>query len=730
MAEMRCPFSGHGAATTPASATTNQHWWPEQINLALLHQHHPAANPLGSNFDYRQAFSSLDLNAVKADLLALMTDSQSWWPADWGHYGGLFIRMAWHSAGTYRLADGRGGAGHGNQRFAPLNSWPDNTNLDKARRLLWPIKAKYGSNLSWADLIILAGNCALESMGLPTAGFAGGREDIWEPEDDIYWGRETSWLNDVRHDDDGAIESPLAATEMGLIYVNPEGPHGEPDPVASGREVRDTFARMGMNNEETVALVAGGHTFGKAHGAAPSAHLGADPEGAGLEQQGLGWHNTYASGCGADTITSGIEGAWKPNPTRWDQGYFEMLFGYEWELHKSPAGAWQWHPKDVKAEHMIPDAHVPGRSAPPMMTTADLSLRFDPVYEPIARRFLGDPQAFGDAFAQAWFKLTHRDLGPRSCYLGVDVPEAVQSWQDPLPTPSSPTIDASAADALKRELLSAGLSHGELISTAWASASSFRQSDRRGGANGARLRLQPQCSWELNNPGQLKRVLSVLEAVQQRFNQQHQGGMQVSLADLIVLGGSAAVEQAMAAAGQNCHVRFTPGRVDASADQTDTASFNALKPIADGFRNYLRSDLPLKAEQLLVDRAQQLKLSAPEMTALIGGFRVLGLNWDGSDIGVLTSRPGQFSNDFFVNLLDMSTQWSPVEGHSNLYQGVDSETKQPRWRASRVDLVVGSHAQLRAIAEVYGQAGGTARLATDFSAAWSKVMELDRFELH
>ena len=729
MSELKCPFSGHVGAVTPAGGTTNQQWWPDQIKVDLLHQHHPSSNPLGTSFNYAEAFSSLDYGALKADLRALMTDSQDWWPADWGHYGGLFIRMAWHSAGTYRLADGRGGSGHGNQRFAPLNSWPDNTNLDKARRLLWPIKQRYGNAISWADLIVLAGNVALESMGFQTLGFAAGRTDIWQPEEDVYWGKETSWLADDRHLVDGSLEQPLAAVEMGLIYVNPEGPHGHPDPVASGRDVRDTFARMGMTVEETVALVAGGHTFGKCHGAAPASHLDAEPEGASLEAQGLGWANRYGSGKAEHTITSGIEGAWKPNPTRWDQGYFEMMFTYEWELTKSPAGAWQWVAKDVNPEHMIPDAHVPGLLSAPIMTTADLSLRHDPIMEPIARRFHQDQQAFADTFARAWFKLTHRDLGPRSLYLGPEVPAEVMPWQDPLPEIDHPLVDAADVVTLKQQLCDSGLTISELVSTAWASASTFRGSDKRGGANGARIRLQPQRSWEVNQPEQLAKVLNVLEGIQTAFNSTQVDGTRISLADLIVLGGCTAVEQAAAAAGVPAQVPFRAGRVDATAEQTDAAAFNVLKPLADGFRNWQRADLPLRGEELLLDRAQQLGLSAPELTALVGGLRVLGTNSNGSLHGVFTDRTGVLSTDFFVNLLDMATVWGP-SSTEGIYEARNRSDGTVRWTATRADLVFGSNSQLRAIVEVYAQQDGAERFVRDFVAAWVKVMELDRFDLH
>lgn len=725
----KCPFSARSGAVTPAGGTKNRNWWPNQLDLSILHQQNPKANPLGEEFDYAKAFQSLDFQALKQDLHLLMSKSQDWWPADWGHYGGLFIRMAWHSAGTYRSADGRGGGGHGNQRFAPLNSWPDNINIDKARRLLWPVKQKYGTSISWADLMILAGNCALESMGLKTFGFAGGRVDIWEPEADIHWGRETSWLTDERHNEQGDLEQPLSATEMGLIYVNPEGPEGNPDPLASAREVRDTFSRMGMNNEETVALVAGGHTFGKAHGAADADHVGAEPEGGGMEQQGLGWHSQFETGKGVHTISSGIEGAWKPHPTRWDGGYFEMMFSYEWDLTKSPAGAWQWTPKNVKEEHLISDAHDPSKKAPPMMTTADLSLKFDPIYEPIARKFHKDQQAFADAFARAWFKLTHRDLGPRALYLGPEIPEEVLIWQDPIPAVNHDLVDAADVDVLKQELRASGLTVSELVGVAWASASTYRGSDKRGGANGARIRLAPQSSWEVNQPAQLSKVLGTLQTIQSTFHAKCRAGLEVSLADLIVLGGGVGLELAAKAAGQPLVIPFTPGRTDATEEQTDATSFSPLKPIADGFRNYMRSGLAVPAEQLLVDRAQLLTLSAPEMTVLVGGLRVLNTNWDGSTHGVLTSRCGQLSNDFFLNLLDMGTEWRAIQGENQLYEGVDRGSGERRWTATRADLVFGSNAQLRAISEVYAQAGGQAIFLKDFVAAWNKVMNLDRFDL-
>jgi catalase-peroxidase len=679
-------------------------------------------------FNYAEAFKKLDLAAVKKDLHALMTDSQDWWPADWGHYGGLFIRMAWHDAGTYRIADGRGGANTGNQRFAPVNSWPDNVNLDKARRLLWPVKQKYGNKLSWADLLILAGNCALESMGFKTFGFGGGREDIWEPEDDIYWGAEAEWLGDKRYSGDRELENPLAAVQMGLIYVNPEGPNGNPDPVASGRDVRETFARMAMNDEETVALVAGGHTFGKCHGAGDAALVGPAPEAAPLEEMGLGWKNSFGSGKGVHTIGSGIEGAWKPNPTTWDMGYFDMLFGYEWELVKSPAGAWQWLAKDVREEHMIPDAHDPSKKHRPMMTTADLSLRFDPIYEPIARRYHQDPQAFADAFARAWFKLTHRDMGPRSRYLGPEVPAEELIWQDPVPAVDHPLIGEADIAVLKAKILSSGLSISQLVTTAWASAATFRGSDMRGGANGARIRLAPQKDWEVNQPAELASVLQRLEDIQAELNGGQSGGTKVSLSDLIVLGGCAAVEEAARKAGHAAKVPFSPGRTDASQEQTDLESFAVLEPIADGFRNYSRKGLKTAAEELLVDRAQLLKLTAPEMTVLVGGMRALNANFGQSKHGVLTNRPETLTNDFFVNLLDMSTEWRP-SSTEGVFEGQDRSSGNVKWTGTRVDLVFGSNSELRAIAEVYACDDGQEKFVKDFVAAWSKVMNLDRYDL-
>ncbi|MBB3280794.1 catalase/peroxidase HPI [Mitsuaria sp. BK037] len=727
----KCPVMGHGSAPV---ARTNRDWWPNQLNLSVLRQLSAKSDPMGEDFNYAEEFKRLDLEALKRDLTALMTDSQPWWPADWGHYGGLFVRMAWHSAGTYRTADGRGGASAGNQRFAPLNSWPDNGNLDKARRLLWPIKRKYGQRISWADLMILAGNVAMESMGFKTFGFAGGREDIWAPEEDVYWGAETEWLAtsdkpNSRYSGERELQKPLAAVQMGLIYVNPEGPDGKPDPVASGRDVRDTFGRMGMNDEETVALVAGGHTFGKAHGAGDPKLVGPEPEAAPIEAMGLGWINQFESGKGVHTTTSGIEGAWKPNPTTWDNGYFDMLFGYEWELTKSPAGAHQWVAKDVKPEHMIPDAHDPSRKHAPMMTTADLSLRMDPIYEPISRRFHQDPAAFADAYARAWFKLTHRDMGPKSRYLGPDVPAEDLLWQDPLPAVDHALIDAADIAALKAQILAFGLTVSELVSTAWASASTFRGSDKRGGANGARIRLAPQKDWEANQPAQLAKVLSALETIQRDFNAAATGGKRVSLADLIVLGGVAAIEQAAQAAGHAVVVPFTPGRTDASQAQTDVEGFAVLEPVADGFRNYQKARFTVSAEELLVDKAQLLTLGAPEMTALVGGLRVLGANVGGVSHGVFTDRPGVLTNDFFVHLLDMSTQWRASAQDPDVFEGLDRETGQPRWTGTRVDLVFGSNSVLRALAEVYGSADAQGRFVRDFVAAWTKVMNLDRFDL-
>ena len=717
----KCPVTGQKSKL--AAGTSNRDWWPNQLRLDILRQHSVKFNPMGGDFNYAEEFKSLDLDAVKKDLHKLMTDSQDWWPADWGHYGGLFIRMAWHSAGTYRTADGRGGAGTGNQRFAPVNSWPDNVNLDKARRLLWPIKQKYGRKISWADLLILTGNVALESMGFKTFGFGGGREDIWEPEKDIYWGSEDTWLGDKRYSGDRELENTLAAVQMGLIYVNPEGPNGNPDPVASGRDVRDTFARMAMNDEETVALVAGGHTFGKCHGAGPASHVGPEPEAAPIEEQGLGWKSSYESGRGGDTISSGIEGAWKPNPTTWDMGYLKVLFKYEWELVKSPAGANQWLAKDVDDEDMVADAHDPSKKRRPMMTTADLSLRFDPIYEPIARRYLANPEKFADAFARAWFKLTHRDMGPRARYLGPEVPAEELIWQDPIPAVDHELIDDSDIAALKEKILSSDLSVSELVATAWASASTFRGSDMRGGANGARIRLVPQKDWQVNQPDQLAKVLKTLAGVQREFTKK------VSIADLIVLAGCAGVEKAARNAGHEVTVPFTPGRMDATQDQTDIESFSVLEPEADGFRNYLKTKYTVSAEEMLVDRAQLLTLTPPEMTVLVGGMRVLNTNFGQTRHGVFTDRPETLTNDFFVNLLEMGTAWGPTSADKDLFEGNDRKTGKPRWTGTRVDLIFGSNSELRALAEVYAAADAQEKFVNDFIAAWNKVMNLDRFDL-
>jgi catalase-peroxidase len=732
--ESKGPVAGATSKQASGRGTSNRDWWPNQLNLRILHQHSAKSNPMGEKFNYAEEFKKLDLEAVKKDLYALMTDSQDWWPADYGHYGGLFIRMAWHSAGTYRMGDGRGGGGAGNQRFAPLNSWPDNVNLDKARRLLWPIKQKYGRKISWADLMILAGNCALESMGFKTFGFGGGREDIWEPEEDTYWGSEEEWLATSdkpksRYSGDRELENPLAAVQMGLIYVNPEGPDGNPDPVASGRDVRETFARMAMNDEETVALVAGGHTFGKCHGAGDAALVGPEPEAAPIEEMGLGWKSSFGSGKGGDTISSGIEGAWKPNPIKWDMGYLTVLFKYEWELVKSPAGAHQWLARDVDEEDMIVDAHDPSKKHRPMMTTADLSLRYDPIYEPIARRYLENPEEFADAFARAWFKLTHRDMGPRSRYLGPEVPEEELIWQDPVPAVDHELIDEKDIAALKDKILGSGLSISELVSTAWASASTFRGSDKRGGANGARIRLAPQKDWEVNQPKQLAKVLKALETIQKAFNGAQSGDKKVSLADLIVLGGCAGVEQAAKNAGHDVTVPFTPGRTDASQEQTDVKSFAVLEPATDGFRNYLKAKYAVAAEELLVDRAQLLTLTAPEMTVLVGGMRVLNANFGQSQHGVFTKRPGALTNDFFVNLLDMGTTWTATSEDDDVFEGRDRATGELKWTGTRVDLIFGSNSQLRALAEVYGCEDSQAKFVNDFAAAWNKVMNLDRFDL-
>jgi catalase-peroxidase len=748
----KCPFhNGSLKQNVGGGGTRNRDWWPNQLKLGILRQHSSKSDPMGEDFDYAEAFKSLDLDALKKDLHALMTDSQDWWPADFGHYGPLFIRMAWHSAGTYRVGDGRGGAGAGQQRFAPLNSWPDNVSLDKARRLLWPIKQKYGNKISWADLMILTGNVALESMGFKTFGFAGGRADVWEPDEDVYWGAETTWLGgDLRYADgspgvpkehgvvssdddaDGHIhsrnlEKPLAAVQMGLIYVNPEGPDGNPDPIAAAKDIRDTFGRMAMNDEETVALIAGGHSFGKTHGAAPATHVGKEPEAAGMELQGLGWSNSYGNGKGADTITSGLEVIWTKTPTKWSNNFFENLFGFEWELTKSPAGAHQWVAKN--ADGIIPDAYDGSKKHLPTMLTTDLSLRFDPVYEKISRRFLENPDAFADAFARAWFKLTHRDMGPRARYLGPDVPAEELLWQDPIPAVDHVLINENDIAALKANVLASGLSVAELVSTAWASASTFRGSDKRGGANGARIRLAPQKFWSVNNPPQLQKVLSKLESIQSAFNGAQSGGKKVSLADLIVLAGCAGVEKAAKDAGQTITVPFTPGRMDASQEQTDVDSVGYLEPLADGFRNYRKSKIPVATEALLIDKAQLLTLTAPELTVLVGGLRVLNTNFDGSKHGVFTSRPGQLTNDFFVNLLDMRTAWKAASQDRELYEGSDRTTGAIKWTGTRADLVFGSNAELRAIAEVYGSADGQGKFVKDFVAAWNKVMNLDRFDV-
>lgn len=748
----KCPFhNGSMKHNTGGGGTRNHNWWPNQLKLSILRQNADLSDPMDKGFNYADEFKKLDLEAVKRDLHALMTDSQDWWPADFGHYGGLFVRMAWHSAGTYRVHDGRGGGGAGLQRFAPLNSWPDNVSLDKARRLLWPIKQKYGRKISWADLMILAGNIALESMGFKTFGFGGGREDAWEADESVYWGAETTWLGgDLRYahgspgvveghgvlvsdeDPDGDIharnlEKPLAAVQMGLIYVNPEGPDGNPDPIMAAKDIRDTFGRMAMNDEETVALIAGGHSFGKTHGAATADHVGKEPEGVDIDAQGLGWSNKYGSGKGADTITSGLEVIWTTTPTQWSNNFFENLFGFEWELTKSPGGAHQWVAKD--AGEIIPDAFDGAKKHKPRMLTTDLALRFDPAYEKISRNFLNNPDAFADAFARAWYKLTHRDMGPRARYLGADVPAEELLWQDPIPTLDHPVINEADAESLKSKILASGLSVSELVSTAWASASTFRGSDKRGGANGARIRLAPQRYWQVNNPSQLQKVLGVLEGIQKEFNSALSGGKKVSLSDLIVLAGNAAVEKAAKDAGQPVSVPFTPGRMDASQEQTDVESFGYLEPVADGFRNYRRSKIPVSTEELLIDKANLLKLSPPELTVLVGGLRVLGNNYDGSKHGMFTARPGQLTNDFFVNLLDMSTAWKATDETRELYQGIDRATGQPKWTATRADLVFGSNAELRAIAEVYGSADGQQKFVNDFAAAWAKVMNLDRFDL-
>lgn len=725
----KCPFLNGELNMVAGGGTSNRDWWPNQLNLGILRQHSSLADPMDESFDYAEEFKSLDLAAVKQDLFDLMTDSQEWWPADYGHYGPFFIRMAWHSAGTYRIADGRGGAGSGTQRFAPLNSWPDNANLDKARLLLWPIKQKYGRKISWADLMVLAGNCALESMGFETFGFAGGRADVWQPEEDIYWGAETEWLGDKRYSGERDLENPLAAVQMGLIYVNPEGPNGNPDPLAAAHDIRETFGRMAMNDEETVALIAGGHTFGKTHGAADAKYVGREPAGATIAEQSLGWSNSYGSGNAGDTITSGLEGAWTVTPTKWSNNFFENLFGYDWELTKSPAGAHQWKPKGGAGTGLVPDAHDPNKTHAPFMLTTDLALRFDPVYEPISRRFYENPDEFADAFARAWFKLTHRDMGPRSRYLGPEVPQEDLLWQDPIPAVDHKLIDGADVTSLKAKILDSGLSVSELVSTAWASASTFRGSDKRGGANGARVRLAPQKDWEVNNPAQLSKVLKTLEGIESEFNAAQTGGKKVSLADLIVLGGCAGVEKAAKNAGHDISVPFTPGRTDATEEQTDVESFSILEPFADGFRNYLKGKYTVSAEELLVDKAQLMTLTAPEMTVLVGGMRVLGANYDQSQHGVFTDTPGALTNDFFVNLLDLGTKWDSISDDEDVFEGRDRRTGEVKWTGTRVDLIFGSNSELRALAEVYGCGDSGTKFVKDFVAAWNKVMNLDRFDL-
>ena len=729
MEDDKSPVTGRAPKHIAGGGMTNLDWWPNQLNLDILHQHSSKSNPMGEGFNYREEFKSLDLAAVKKDIRELMTKSQGWWPADFGHYGPLFIRMAWHSAGTYRMGDGRGGAGHGNQRFAPLNSWPDNVNLDKARRLLWPIKQKYGRKISWADLMILAGNVALESMGFKTFGFGGGREDIWEPEKDVYWGSEDKWLGDKRYAGDRDLENPLAAVQMGLIYVNPEGPNGNPDPLAAAKDIREVFARMAMNDEETVALIAGGHAFGKTHGAGDAKHVGPEPEAAGIEEQGLGWKSSFGTGKGDDTISSGLEVTWTNTPTKWSNNFFRILFGYEWELTKSPAGAHQWKPKGDAGAGTIPDAHDPSKRHEPSMLTTDLALRFDPVYEKISRRFFENPDQLADAFARAWFKLTHRDMGPRTRYLGPEVPTEELIWQDPIPTVNHKLIGARDIASLKGKILASGLSVSELVSTAWASASTFRGSDKRGGANGARLRLAPQKDWEVNQPARLAKVLKTLEDIQSAFNSAQSGGKKVSLADLIVLAGCAGVEQAANNAGHKVTVPFTPGRMDASQEQTDAISFAVLEPVADGFRNYLKTKFSVSAEEMLIDRAQLLTLTAPEMTVLVGGMRVLNTNFVQSPHGVFTKRPETLTNDFFVNLLDMSTTWNATSEDKDVFEGHDRATGELKWTGTRVDLIFGSNSQLRALAEVYGYEDSMEKFVNDFVAAWNKVMNLDRFDL-
>lgn len=729
MVESKCPVTGNTNIAIAGNGYSNKDWWPDQLNLQILSQNSELSNPMSKGFDYAKEFKKLDLKEVKKDLFKLMTDSQEWWPADYGHYGPLFIRMAWHSAGTYRIADGRGGGGRGTQRFAPLNSWPDNVNLDKARRLLWPIKKKYGNKISWADLIILAGNCAFESMGIKLIGFGGGREDVWEPQEDIYWGMGKEWLGDNKTTDKGELENPIAAVQMGLIYVNPEGPNGEPDPAKSAKDVRETFERMAMNDEETVALIAGGHTFGKCHGAAPATYVGPEPEAAPIEEQGLGWKNSYGTGKGGDTITSGIEGAWKANPTQWNMGYLKTLFKYNWELVKSPAGAYQWLAMNVDEEDMVVDAHDPSKKHRPMMTTADLSLIKDPIYSKIARDYLNNPDKFADAFARAWFKLTHRDMGPISRYLGPEIPKETFIWQDPVPKANHKLVNKKDIIHLKKKILASGLSISDLVKVAWASASTFRGSDKRGGGNGARIRLEPQKSWEVNEPENLECVLDELENIRARFNGSQSGGRKISMADIIVLGGCAAIEKAAKNAGYDIIVPFTPGRTDATQEQTDIKSFCVLEPKADGFRNYIQDELPVKPEQMLIDRAQLLTLTAPEMTVLIGGMRVLNTNYMGSKDGVFTNKTECLTNDFFQNLLDMNTVWKPTSKDECKFEGFDRETGKLKWTASRVDLIFGSNSQLRAIAEVYACDDNKEKFLNDFVAAWNKVMNADRFDI-
>ncbi len=729
MGEMKCPVTGKTKKAVSGGGTSNKDWWPNQLNLKILHQNSSLSSPMNAGFTYAEEFNKLDLPSIKQDLYSLMTDSKEWWPADYGNYGPFFIRMAWHSAGTYRMGDGRGGAGMGTQRFAPLNSWPDNVNLDKARRLLWPIKKKYGNKISWGDLMILAGNCALESMGCKTFGFAGGREDVWEPQEDVYWGAESEWLGDKRYEGDRELENPLAAVQMGLIYVNPEGPNGEPNAIGSGIDIRETFARMAMNDEETVALIAGGHTFGKCHGAGPATYVGREPEASSIENQGLGWKSNFRSGKGVDTISSGIEGAWKPNPTRWDMGYLNGLFTYDWKLEKSPAGAFQWIPSDPAVAETVEDAHDPTKRHPPMMTTADMALRMDPIYSPIARHFKDNPKEFHEAFSRAWFKLTHRDMGPRARYLGAEVPEEILIWQDPVPTVDFELINAKDIVSLKKKILGMGLSISQLVTTAWASAVTFRGSDKRGGTNGARICLSPQKDWEVNEPEKLKLIIQTYNTIKEEFNIVQTGNKKVTLADLIVLGGCAGIEEAIRRAGKEIIVPFIPGRTDALQEQTDILSFSVLEPKADGFRNYLKTNFMVSAEELLIDRAQLLTLTAPEMTVLIGGMRVLNTNYKQSPHGVFTDRPGTLTNDFFVHLLDMDTEWIPITDDKNMFEGVDLITRNHKWIATRVDLVFGSNSQLRAIAEVYAQDDAKDKFLKDFVFAWNKVMNADRFDL-